>query len=120
MDNGNIGNLNILVYPFRYQDDLISFESNYVNDNILSNIYPMEMIIKNTNKSISEVSYFDISISITNNQCYYKSYDKWKDFDFKVINYPILAFMSQLIIFSSINQHISDFTSDIKSLINKT
>ena len=48
------------------------------------------MIIKNTNKSISEVSYLDLSISITNNQYYYKSYDKRKDFDFKVINYPNL------------------------------
>ena len=61
MDNGNIGNLNILWYPFRYQDDLIVFESNYVNDTILSNIYPTEMIIKNTNKSITEVSYLDLS-----------------------------------------------------------
>ena len=130
IDNSNIGNLNILGYSFRYQDDLIIFESNYVNDNILSNIYPTEMIIKNTNKSITEVSYLDLSISITNNQYYYKSYDKRKYFDFKVINYPNLkgnvpinpsyrVFISQLIRFSSINQHISDFTSDIKSLINK-
>ena len=130
MDNGNIGNLNILLYLFRYQDDLMIFESNYVNDNILSNIYPTEMIIKNTNKSITEVSYLDLSISNTNSQYYYKSYDKREDFNFKVINYSNLkgnvpinpsygVFTSQLIRFSSINQHISDFTSGIKCLIKK-
>ena len=61
---------------------------------------------------------------------YYKSYDKRKDLDFAVINYPNLkgnvpinpsygVFTSQLIRFSSLNQYISDFISYIKGLIIK-
>ena len=73
--------------------------------------------------------YLDLYITC-NDDYHYKSFDKRKEFPFLVINYPNLmgnvpinpsygVFTSQLIRFSLINQHIDDFTSDVKSLISK-
>ena len=78
------------------------------------------MVIKNANLSNNKVTYLDLAITITDNQYYYKSYDKRKDFNFSIINYPKLpsdipnkpaygVFTSQI---------IRDFKKDINELIN--
>lgn len=115
---------------FRYQDDLIVFEDNGVFQNIITDIYPPEMLLKNTNVSSNEVNYLDLNISVHENKYIYKSYDKRKDFKFIVINYPNLSgnipmkqaygtFTSQLIRFSRINLNINDFKRDIINMVNK-
>ena len=48
------------------------------------------MVIKNINFLNNKVTYLDLAITITDNQYYYKSYDKRKDFNFPIINYPNL------------------------------
>ena len=78
IEEGNIEYISELQTIFRYQDNLINFENaNIVND-ILTNINPKDMVIKNTNLSNNKVTYLDLVITITDNQYYYKSYDKRK------------------------------------------
>ena len=48
------------------------------------------MTIKNTNISNIKVAYLDLSIEIINEKYSYKSYDKRKDFNFQITNFPDL------------------------------
>ena len=76
---------------FRYQDDLISFgEHIMANNNLITNIYPKEMIIKNTNASTNHATYLDLDIRVIDNNYYFKSYDKRCSFNFPIIKYPNL------------------------------
>ena len=88
------------------------------------------MIIKNTNLSSNNVTYLDLAINMKDNQYHYKSYDKRKDFNFSIINYPNLqsnnpnnpaygVFTSQIIRHCATNMHIEDFKKDIMELIIK-
>ena len=49
---------------FRYQDDLIAFNDFGLFSNILSDMYPPEMVINNTNISARKSCYLDLGISI--------------------------------------------------------
>ena len=88
MEEGNIEYISKLGTIFRYQDDLINFGNSNIANDILNNIYPKDMIIKNTNLSSNNVTYLDLAITMKDNQYHYKSYDKRKDFNFSIINYP--------------------------------
>lgn len=114
---------------FRYQDDLIGFGMQLDNNSSIQNIYPNEMIIKNTNILANKVSYLDLEISVLDNNYTYKSYDKRKDFNFPIIKYPHIdsnipinpaygVFTSQLIRFCDINLLIEDFKKDVIELVN--
>ena len=81
-----------------------------------------------TNLSNNKVTYLDLAITITDNQYYYKSYDKRKHFNFSIINYPDLqsnipnnpaygVFTSQIIQYCGTNMRIEDFKKDINELI---
>ena len=115
---------------FRYQDDCIVFNDGHTfNDNAM-NIYPREMVLKETNISPAMVHYLDLCIQCVDGKFVYKSFDKRLDFNFEVINYPDLSgniptnqaygvFMSQLIRFCDINCSFKDFQADIVALVNK-
>ena len=112
---------------FRYQDDLIVFGMQTQRNIGVRNIYPKEMIIKNTNLSHNEVTYLDLKITIENNNYVFKSFDKRKDFNFSIVKYPNLkgnfpinpaygVFISQLIRFGFINCNLEDFNDDVIEL----
>ena len=73
---------------FRHQDDLITFGKHMVNNKFITNSYPKDVIIKNTNSSADQVTYLDLAIKSINNKFYFKSYDK--RCAFSIINYPNL------------------------------
>ena len=119
-----------LGHVFRYQDDLISFGQCITEDNLFTDIYPTEMVIKNTNISEKHVTYLDLEIEVIGNRFIYKTYDKRNDFNFPIINYPNLrgnipikaaygVFISQLVRYSSINLEVEDFIQDVKALVSK-
>ena len=85
MEEGNIEYISKLGTIFRYQDDLINFGNSNIANDILNNIYPKDMIIKNTNLSSNNVTYLDLVITMKDDQYHYKSYDKRKDFNFSII-----------------------------------
>ena len=82
MEEGNIEYISKLGTIFRYQDDLINFGNSNIANDILNNIYPKDMIIKNTNLSSNSVTYLDLAITMKDDQYHYTSYDKRKDFNF--------------------------------------
>ena len=117
----NIGDL------FRYQDDLINFGGQPQRNPGIHNIYPKEMVIKNTNISPTKVTYLDMEIIVEDNKYVFKSFDKRKEFNFPSIKYPNLngnipvdpaygVFMSQLIRFCAINIKLEDFKNDVIEL----
>ena len=110
-------------YLYRYQDDLIIF-----GNQPQTNIYPKEIVIKNTNISHTKATYLDIGIVVKENKYGYKSYDKRKDFTFPITKYPNLngnipinpaygVFISQLIRFCTINLLLQDFKNDVIELV---
>ena len=115
---------------FRYQDDLINFNSHKVDDNIITAIYPNSMTIENTSINHKKVSYLDLEIEIIDNQFIFRSYDKRRNFDFPITNFPNLQsniptnaaygiFTAQLIRYCRINLKLQNFILDAKSLVIK-
>lgn len=130
VENNNSNYLSYLGDIFRYQDDLINFNTKNINDNFITDIYPKKMTIKNTNITRTKVAYLDLSIEVINNKYYYKLYDKRKDFNFPITNFPNLkgnipinpaygVFTSQLIRYSRINLQGKDFIEDCRNLVSK-
>ncbi len=115
---------------FRYQDDLLVFNDDGLFEEILSDVYPPEMIVNKTNISARKTNFLDLTISIYRGKFYVKLYDKRDDYDFEVINYPFLdgnipknqsygVFISQLVRFARINSSYNRFILDCKNLVNK-
>ena len=120
-----------LMYIFRYQDDLISFNDvRGLLGDLLPNIYPPEMIVNCTNVSARKCNYLDLCISIYRGSFRVVRYDKREDYSFKVISYPFLdgnvpknlsygVFISQLVRFTNINTTLNGFLKDVSGLIVK-
>ena len=115
---------------FRYQDDLISFNDNGLLGELLSTIYPPELVVNCTNISPRKCYYLDLCISIYRGKYSVSLYDKRKDFPFDVISYPFLdgnvptalsygVFMSQLVRFAEVNSSFNGLKRDVSELINK-
>ena len=113
----------------RYQDDCISLNDERLFSEHFAHIYPIEMVLKNTNISRDKVTFLDLTVSIVRGKFLYYSYDKRDNFDFRVVNYPNLTgnipsnqsygtFVSQLVRFCEINLKVKSFIKDIQKLIN--
>jgi len=114
---------------FRYQDDCIIFNDEGAFSDIWKEVYPTEMQLEQTN-NVCDCTFLDLAISKRNGKFFYQSYDKRKDFNFEVINYPHLhsniptapsygVFTSQLVRFCDVNSLWLHFKNDIQLLINK-
>ena len=126
---GDVETAKRLTNTLRFQDDLIAINDNKMFSEHFNNIYPPVMVLKNTNVSRDKVTYLDLTISIYRGKYMYYSYDKRKDFDFKVVNYPNLTgnvpsaqsygvFTSQLVRFCEINQNSKHFLADTRDIID--
>ena len=72
----------------------------------------------------------DLALFITNGIVSTKIYDKWDDFNFKIVNFPFQdgdcprsrsygVYTSQLIRFARVCSHVDDFNNRNKSLTSK-
>ena len=115
---------------YRYQDDCLVFEDNNVYNDVISDIYPVEMEVENTNISACVSTYLDLCISVHKGKCNFKLYEKRKAFNFDVINYPFLpsnipqnatygVFISQLIRLCQVNCNIHSLRKKLKELCQK-
>ena len=115
---------------YRYQDDCIAIDDDGLFALHAARIYPPEMILKNTNISPNKSTFLDLTVSIYRHKFLYYSWDKRRDFNFQVVNYPNLAgnipssqsygvYTSQLCRFCDINMTFSHFLSDIRTLTEK-
>ena len=76
---------------FRYIDGLLCVNNVNFNKHI-NEIYPSELILKNTTTTPSETSYPDTTLNIGegNGTVRISVYDKREDFNFKIVNFPYL------------------------------
>ena len=122
--------LSLLEHIFRFQDDLLAVNDDGVLGDVLSDIYPVEMVISKTNISIAKTTFLDLSISIYRGTFLLKLYDKRNDYNFQVITFPFLdgnipkapsygVYISQLVRYCHINNTFDGFLNDAKVLTQK-
>ena len=127
--DGKIDEAKMLNSVFRYQDDCIVFNDQDYFFRSINDIYPIEMVLKETNITESKCNYLDISVQCINDTFCYESYDKRREFCFDVINYPDLAgnvpicqsygvFVSQVMRFCEINDSYDGFVKETERLVN--
>ena len=115
---------------FRFQDDLLVLNDDGYFNTIFQEIYPVEMVLKETNVSPHKVNFLDITISIYQEKYRYECYDKRNDFNFNVISFPLMSgnlphtqmhglFLSQLVRYCYTNSTFSSFLKCSKKLYNK-
>ena len=105
----------------RYLDDLINIDNPYF-EQMVGQIYPTELQLNKANSSETEASFMDLNLSITNGIVSSKIYDKWYDFNFKIVNFQFLdgdvprspsygVYISQLIRFARECSNVDDFNN---------
>ena len=103
--------------------------SRYLDD-LLNRIYPPELQLNKANTSDTEAPFLDLHLSISNGFVSPKIYDKRDDFDFDIVNFPVLdgdvprstsygVYISQLIPFARVSSHVVNFNARNKSLTAK-
>ena len=85
IEDRNAEYLDKLGNKFRYQDDLITSVEYMAINKTFTDIYPNEMIIKNTNISSNHVTFLDLDIKVVGNKFKFKSSDQRNDFNFPII-----------------------------------
>ena len=91
VQEGNIEIAIKLSNTFRYIDDCIAINDDNLFAIHYKNMYPKELILKNTNISINKCTFLDLTISIYRHKFLHYSWDKRNEFDFHVVNYPNLS-----------------------------
>ena len=93
-------------------------------------IYPPELQLNKANISDTEAPFLDLHLSVANGFVSSKIYDKRDDFNFDIVNFPFLdgdvprrasygVYISQLIRFARVCNHVTDFNARNKCLTAK-
>ena len=113
----------------RYLDDFLNIDNPYF-EGMVNQIYPSELQLNKANISDTEAPFLDLHFSVANGFVSSKIYDKRDDFDFDIVNFPFLdgdvprrasygVYISQLIRFARVCNHVTDFNARNKSLTAK-
>ena len=97
---------------------------------MVNQIYPPELQWKKATATDTEAPFLDLHLSIANGFVSSKIYDKRDDFDFDIVNFPFLdgevprrasygVYISQLIRFARVCNHVADFNARNKCLTVK-
>ena len=104
---------------------------NNVFNSMVNRIYPSELQLNKSNLSDTEaLFFFDLHLSISDGFVKTKIYDKRDDFDFDIVNVPLVdgdvprstsygVYISQLIRFARVSSHVDDFNTRNKVLTAK-
>ena len=110
----------------RYLDGLLNIDNPFF-EGMVNQIFPPELILNEANTSDTEAPFLDLHLSISNDFVSSKIYDERDDFDFDIVNFPFLdgdvprrpsygVYISQLIRFARVCNHVEDFNARIKCL----
>ena len=113
----------------RYLDDLLNIDNPYF-EGMVNQIYPPELQLKKANISDTEAPFLDLHLSVGNGFVSSKIYDKRDDFYFDIVKFPFLdgdvpcrasygVYISQLIRFARVCNHVTDFNARNKCLTAK-
>ena len=94
----------------RYLDDLLNIDNDFF-DSMVNRIYPSELQLNKANVADAEASFFDLHLSISDGFVQTKIYDKRDDFDFDIVNFPLLD--------GDVPRHVDDFNTRNKVLTAK-
>ena len=97
---------------------------------MVGRIYQPELQLNKANASDTEAPFLDLHLFISNGFVSSQFYDKRHDFDFDIVNFPFLdgdvprstsygVYISQLIRFSRVSSHATDFNTRNKILNGK-
>ena len=96
----------LTLHPDRYLDDILNI--NYVYfDNMVSQIYPLELQINKADASDTKTAFLDMHLSISNDIVSTKIYDKRDDFVFEIVNFPFLDFESIFLNSFVLQEHLA-------------
>jgi len=121
-----IGLAKLLSNNARYVDDVSIF--NYLNfANLISNIYPVDLVMERSGDNNKLVNYLDIQINISQSSISTELYHKVNDFNFPVVMYTFPhgnmpedigynVFYGQLLRYSIICSHILSFIASSNRL----
>ena len=73
----------------RYLDDILNINNVYF-DNMVSQIYPLELQLNKANTPDTKAAFLDLRFLISNDIVSTKIYDKGDAFDFEIVNFPFL------------------------------
>ena len=113
----------------RYLDDILNINNVYF-DNMVSQIYPLELQLNKANTSDAKTPFLALHLSISNDIVSTKIYDKRDDFDFEIVNYHFLdgdvsrstsygVYISQRISFVRASSYVADFNTRNKLITQK-
>ena len=96
--------------------------SRYLDDLLNIDIYPTKLQLNKANSSDTEAPFLDLNLSITNGIVSSKIYDKQDDFNFEIVNFPLLdgdvprspsygVYISQRIRFARVCSNVDDFNN---------
>ena len=125
-DNNQAGVVEAFTSTSRYLDDLLNIDHPYFAQ-MVSQIYPTELHLNKANPSDTEVPFFDLNLSITNDIDSTKIYKQRNDFNFEIVNFPFLdgevprshsyeIYISQIIHFARVCSHDDDFNNKNKGV----
>ena len=86
----NMSKARLFSNTFRYIDNLLTL-NNPSFGNVIGDIYPPELVLKETTEKSGLVSYLDVGISVRNGQYNTTVYDKRDSFNFKIVNFPFMS-----------------------------
>ena len=112
----------------RNHDDLLNIDNPYF-EGMVNQIYPPELQLNKTNTTDTEAPFLDLHLSIANG-FFFLQFMKRDYFDFDLVNFPFLdgdvprrasygAYISQLIRFARVCNHVADFNARTKCLTAK-
>ena len=113
----------------KYLDDFLNIDNPYF-EGMVNQIYPPELQLNKANISDTEAPFLDLHLSVANGFVSSKIYDKRDEFDFDMLNFPFLdgdvprrasygVYISQLIRFARVCNHVTDFNARNKCLTAK-
>ena len=79
-----------LYSPSRYLDDLLDIDNPYFEQIVGHILYTTKLQLNEANSSDTEAQSLDLDLSITNGIVSSKIYDKRDDFNFEIVNLPVL------------------------------
>ena len=72
-----------------YLDDLLNINNTYF-DGMVKQIYTSELQLNKANSSDTEALFLDLHLTISDGFVSSKIYDKCDDYDFDIVNFPLL------------------------------
>ena len=77
-----------LRYTFRYIDDITLLNDMGKFKHLYTQIYPQNLELKKVNHHIKEADVLDLNVKINNKKFIYETYDKRRNFNFEIVNFP--------------------------------